>query len=684
MIKKTKKVIKKIPGKLHHHSFLAIVLGALAIVFSFLAIRDSADAETTTTLEPNIVTCSYDIGDWSECTPNGVQSRTVKRYPDGCVVTSIPPETLRTCSYASYCTSFSYSDWSACATTGYKTRSVVGKSPSGCTISSANEPVTKESCTYVAPSPTSCTFSYNSWSECGTDGYQIRTVKSKSPDGCTVTTQPVLKQACTYSNNDSAYIQTACSYSYSSWSECGSDGYQIRNVASKTPTGCYDSAQPILKQSCAYSNESDSTSSKTSCSYNLSDWGECKSPGKQFRSIISKTPSGCYESEAPNLERLCVYNGNNAITNPYFNFLNLSGGEVVSGEIKVQGTVKDATGVEFYLIPADSNSPKYLGLAKLNSQNVWEYNLDSKGQPNGAFYIRPKIKNIYGIYEGEKRMFIILNSNGDVGGVVKSDDSIQEDKESGIKTNRVSVQWQEKYFKSTECVDQNICGGEADPDKDGVSNNEEYRLGSSPTNPDTDQDGFLDGDELKSGFNPLKASPGDKSDKMVFESPKESGEIKNDIYKIEKVELVDLETGKGLKLEGKALPNTYVTIYIYSDPVVLTVKTDEDGNWSYVLDKGVEDGDHQVYVAVTDNTGKITAKSEPVAFVKTAEAANIIMPSEALASERAISPTKSWSNSSLYFIIAISLGALALAIATLGLVKHNLSKKDDIDLVAKV
>jgi hypothetical protein len=342
--------------------------------------------------------------------------------------------------------------------------------------------------------------------------------------------------------------------------------------------------------------------------------------------------------------------------------------------------VERATSVELYLISLSSNSPKYLGLAKLGDNNVWEYVLDTTKQPNGSFYIRPKIKNAYGVYDGERRMLVILNANEEIEkAIIQSQDNVSSD-----DINKISNEWQEKYFKSAECVDMDVCGGDADPDQDGVNNNEEYRLGSNPINPDTDQDGFLDGDEIKNGFNPVKASPGDKSDKMVFESPKERGEIKSDIYKVEKVELVEMEKGKGLKLEGKALPNTYVTIYIYSDPVVLTVKTDADGSWSYVLDKGVEDGEHQVYVAVTDNTGKITAKSEAVAFVKTAQAANIIMPSEALASERAISPTKSWSSGGFYLILAISLGALSLAIATLGLVKHNLSKKEDIELIAKV
>ena len=74
-------------------------------------------------------------------------------------------------------------------------------------------------------------------------------------------------------------------------------------------------------------------------------------------------------------------------------------------------------------------------------------------------------------------------------------------------------------------------------------------------------------------------------------------------------------------MTGKALPNSFVTLYIYSSgPVVVTFRADENGNWEYFLNKELEDGQHEVYAAVTDNTGKITAKSEPFYFIKTAQA----------------------------------------------------------------
>lgn len=165
-----------------------------------------------------------------------------------------------------------------------------------------------------------------------------------------------------------------------------------------------------------------------------------------------------------------------------------------------------------------------------------------------------------------------------------------------------------------------------DTDHDGLSDAEELRLGTDPNVADTDGDGFLDGDEIKAGFDPLKYSSGDKSDKIAFQPPatdsKKRASVEDNRYEVKKVELVKSEsTGKEVaRFSGKGLPNTLVTLYIYSDPIIVVVKTDENGNWSYDLDTNLEDGHHEVYAAVTDTLGRITAQSSPIPFVKTAQA----------------------------------------------------------------
>lgn len=180
-----------------------------------------------------------------------------------------------------------------------------------------------------------------------------------------------------------------------------------------------------------------------------------------------------------------------------------------------------------------------------------------------------------------------------------------------------------------------------DFDNDGLSNDDESRLGTDPYGKDTDRDGFSDGDEVTSGHDPKRFSPGDGRDKMKIEDVKNiraaertttsSSSIhqdtkKDDRYQVKHAEIVKAPTSDAqpiVRLSGVAVPNALVTLYIYSTPTIVTVKADALGNWSYDVKEGLEDGDHEAFVAVTDNTGKITSYGEGIAFVKTAEAVTV-------------------------------------------------------------
>ncbi|MEF3691918.1 MAG: LamG-like jellyroll fold domain-containing protein [Candidatus Moraniibacteriota bacterium] len=164
------------------------------------------------------------------------------------------------------------------------------------------------------------------------------------------------------------------------------------------------------------------------------------------------------------------------------------------------------------------------------------------------------------------------------------------------------------------------------------------------------------------------------------EKEDEDGEVEKDNAKksnasvteglgVSKVELTEGSGGKkNLKLEGFGPPNTELKVYVYSeDPIVLTVKTDKDGNWSYVLENELEDGEHQVYVTVSEDSGKITQKSNPLVFVKTAQAVSVV-------SGQAISPTQKAKNNFILLSIVVSLVGLFLALATIGW-KMKASKK---------
>ena len=73
-----------------------------------------------------------------------------------------------------------------------------------------------------------------------------------------------------------------------------------------------------------------------------------------------------------------------------------------------------------------------------------------------------------------------------------------------------------------------------DSDQDGLSDQEEAIYKTDPHNPDTDGDGYSDGTEVKSGYDPLKPAPNDKlapsdvSRKQSAQLNKIATDIKND------------------------------------------------------------------------------------------------------------------------------------------------------------
>lgn len=238
--------------------------------------------------------------------------------------------------------------------------------------------------------------------------------------------------------------------------------------------------------------------------------------------------------------------------------------------------------------------------------------------------------------------------------------------------------------KTEEIVKKRI--GEAvttDTDNDGITDFDEINIyKTDPNVADSDADGVSDSDEILAGFDPINSS---KEAVVQFESPKERGIVREDLLVVEKIERApepsDNETEDNAKplapavVNGKGLPNSYVTLYIYSTPTIVTVKTEADGSWSYRFDKELEDGEHQVYVGVTDNAGKIVAKSEPLRFVKTAEAFSpVASAADQAPSAPTVTATKApdlFTDSVIWLILSVSLILIGLLLLLLGLFLHT-------------
>ena len=65
-----------------------------------------------------------------------------------------------------------------------------------------------------------------------------------------------------------------------------------------------------------------------------------------------------------------------------------------------------------------------------------------------------------------------------------------------VATDSIPAEWRKQFFGNEICSEPAICGEAADPDHDGLTNLEEYKLHTDPNNPDSDSDGLADGDEV--------------------------------------------------------------------------------------------------------------------------------------------------------------------------------------------
>jgi hypothetical protein len=229
-----------------------------------------------------------------------------------------------------------------------------------------------------------------------------------------------------------------------------------------------------------------------------------------------------------------------------------------------------------------------------------------------------------------------------------------------------------------------------DSDGDGVTDYDEVNIYHTDLKKgDSNNDGVLDGQHLLLGTDPLLVMPAAVastsskattttsqptvpvlSSKIAYENPQFSGEIKPEMLTVTNVKAVPSNipeqgtTSPRIALSGKALPNSFVTLFIFSDPIVVTVKADESGAWTYTLDKELPDGTHQVMSAITDGGGHILAKSAPLPFVKEAFAVSMGSP---LLSPQAEAPGF-FSGGSLYAFIAILISVFALALALIGFI----------------
>lgn len=203
-----------------------------------------------------------------------------------------------------------------------------------------------------------------------------------------------------------------------------------------------------------------------------------------------------------------------------------------------------------------------------------------------------------------------------------------------------------------------------DSNNDGISDYDSaYLYNIDPIKPSivTEFEGrkITAGEKILLGYDPAQKD----LVKTKVEEPSVSSVPVTPLYKVNDVKLTEQ---KQIVMRGQALPNSWVTIYIYSTPVIVVVKTDDNGEWEYTLDKELETGEHKIYLASVSNSGKIVAKSSGFGFVKVAESATLIDTASTLPVSSEITKP-GLLNNNIYLIVIIFISIIGLSIGLIGI-----------------
>ncbi len=105
---------------------------------------------------------------------------------------------------------------------------------------------------------------------------------------------------------------------------------------------------------------------------------------------------------------------------------------------------------------------------------------------------------------------------------------------------------------------------------------------------------------LPSGFVPVAPS-------AVKSSPvTKLATITNAVTQTTKIDTIEKTA---IKFTGKSTPNSVVIVYVFSEPLVLSVNTDSNGDWSYNLEDPLQPGQHEAYAMVSQGDGSYARSS---------------------------------------------------------------------------
>ncbi|MEY4723596.1 MAG: hypothetical protein RLZZ324_1109 [Candidatus Parcubacteria bacterium] len=215
-----------------------------------------------------------------------------------------------------------------------------------------------------------------------------------------------------------------------------------------------------------------------------------------------------------------------------------------------------------------------------------------------------------------------------------------------------------------------------DTDGDGVPDDVEVRNGLDPLRKDSLGKGEGDAAALKR----VAVAPLDKAlaNGKTLGQPMTQGTF--DAGLTVKLAATQKAVGaaSGVKLSGTGKPGDVVTVYIYSElPIVVTTTVDANGQWNYALDDSLKQGTHEVYVAVNDDQGQVTRRSDPLALVVSgAVAATAADAAEAQTPEPKVSPLLAAQTVPQYDLTVFVAGGIGLILLAFALLAALYRKKD--------
>jgi hypothetical protein len=225
---------------------------------------------------------------------------------------------------------------------------------------------------------------------------------------------------------------------------------------------------------------------------------------------------------------------------------------------------------------------------------------------------------------------VLKSSLADIELIIESETGADVDLASGSRQVSPAIAEQtERYVERVEQLqDRGGLSLYMDSDRDGISDFDENTIyKTDPYSAHTAGSELTDGERVLLGLDVTSVT----SEFVPVESPRETGEVVDGLFEVATISRPPPEPSPNelfnepppqqyVTFEGAGLPNSFVTLYIFSTPIVVTVKTDSQGRWKYTMDVELEDGSHELHVAMVDNAGRILAKSPAVPFVQTAEA----------------------------------------------------------------